>query len=126
MHKFHYNYIGVNYGNSAKLLFKDTDSLVYEIKTDDVYEGFYEDKRLFEFSDYPKDRQFYDPVNKNIISEFVGLKSKMYSLVRVDGEVIKKTKSVNKNVVESIRHKEYVDVLFGRGLVRRRMKRIKS
>ena len=59
--------------------------------------NFYEDKRLFEFSDYPKDSRFYDPVDKKvickmkgevrgkIISEFVGLKSKMYSLVMADG-----------------------------------------
>ena len=39
--------------NCAKLLFTDTDSLVYEIKTNDVYEDFYEDKELFDFSDYP-------------------------------------------------------------------------
>ena len=37
----------------AKLLFTDTDSLVYEVKTEDVYEEFYEDKVLFDFSDYP-------------------------------------------------------------------------
>ena len=100
MYEFHYNYIGVKFGSGAKLLFTDTDSLVYEVKTDDVSENFYEDKRLFEFSDYPKDSRFYDPVDKKvickmkgevrgkIISDFVGLKSKMYSLVMADsGEI---------------------------------------
>ena len=38
MYEFHYNYIKINY--SANLLFVDTDSLVYEIKTEDDYEGF--------------------------------------------------------------------------------------
>ena len=67
MHEFHYKYIGIKYSSSAKLLFKDIDSLVYEIKTNDVYEGFYEEKTLFDFSDYPKDSQFYDLVNKKVI-----------------------------------------------------------
>ena len=116
--EFHYKYIGVKHDISAKLLFTDTDSLVYEIETDDVYEDFHGDKSFFGFSDYPKDSRFYDPFNKKvigkmkdevrgrIISEFIGLKSKMYSLVTVDSEGIKKTKSVNKTVVESIRHKK--------------------
>ena len=53
MYGFYYKYIKSK--NSAKLLFTDTDSLVYEIKTEDVYENFYEDKDLFDFGDYPQD-----------------------------------------------------------------------
>ena len=80
---FHYKYIKSKFG--AKLLFSHTDSLVYEIKTEDVYEDFYQDKNLFDFSDYPLDSKLFDPVNKKvkgkmkdefkkkIISEFVGL-----------------------------------------------------
>ena len=52
---------------SANLLFKDTASLVYEIKTDDNYEDFYEDKNLFDFSDYPQDSKFFDPVKKKVL-----------------------------------------------------------
>ena len=51
MYEFHYKYIKRKY--NAKLLLTDTDILVYEIKTDDVYENFYEGKNLFDFSDYP-------------------------------------------------------------------------
>ena len=50
----------------------------------------------------------------------------MHSLVIVDNEGIKKGKDVSKNVAKRIRHKEFVDVLFGRGLVRHRMERIQS
>ena len=49
MYDFSYNYINRKY--DPKLLFTDTDSLVYEIKTNDVYEDFYKDKDLFDFSD---------------------------------------------------------------------------
>ena len=102
MYEFHYKYIKSKF--DAKLLFTDTDSLVYDIKTEDVYEDFYRDKILFDFSDYPLDSMFFDSVNKKvigkmkdefqgkIISEFVGLKSKMYSLIAVEDEEVKKAK----------------------------------
>ena len=38
MYDFHYNTIKKQYGDRSKLLFTDTDSLTYEIKTDDIYE----------------------------------------------------------------------------------------
>lgn len=47
-------------------------------------------------------------------------------MVIVDDKEIKKTKGVNKNIVDKIRHKEYSDVLFGRGLMRHNMERIQS
>ena len=51
MYKFHYEYMKNKF--DAKLLFTDTDSLVYEIKGEDVYDVSYSDKHLFEFSNYP-------------------------------------------------------------------------
>ena len=95
-YEFHYNYIKTKYKN-IRIVLTDTDSLVYEIETIDVYEDFYKDKYLH-FSDYPKDSKFFYLSNKTvvgkmndefkgkIISEFVGLKSKMYSLIDVDNE----------------------------------------
>ena len=72
---------------------------------------------MFDFSDYPLNSKFFDSVNKKfigkmklvirIISEFVGLKSKMYSLISVDDKEVTKAKGVNKK----IKHKEF-DVLF--------------
>ena len=64
MYEFHYKYIKSKF--DAKLLFTDTDSLVYETKTEDVYEGFYQDKNLLDFSDYPFDSKFFDPINKKV------------------------------------------------------------
>ena len=63
-----------------------------------------------------------------IISDFVGLKSRMYSLVSVDGKKNKKAKTVNRNVVKNTRHKEFgfVNVLSNKKLIRHRMKKIQS
>ena len=90
---------------------------------------------MFNFSDYPHSK-FFDPVNKKvigkmkdefkekIISEFVGLKSKMYSLTAVDNQEIKKAKGVNINVLKNIRHKEFVVLL--KKIIRHKMKIIQS
>ena len=51
-----------------------------------------------------------DEYKRKIISAFVGLKSKMHSLVTVGNEEIKKAKRVNTNVVKNIRYREYIDV----------------
>ena len=110
-------------------MFTDTDSLVYEIKTEDVSEDLYQDKNLFDFSYYPLDSKFFDPVNKKaigkmkdesegkIISEFIELKSKMCLLISVYDEETTKAKGVNKK----IRHKE---VLFNKKVITHNMKRI--
>ena len=52
-------------------------------------------------------RKMKDEFKENIISEFVGLNSKVYSLIVRDGEEIKKAKGVNKNVVKNERQKEF-------------------
>ena len=54
------------------------------------------------------------------INEFIGLNSKMYSLISVDDEEVTKAKGVNKK----IRHKEFVDVLFNKEVIRHNMKMI--
>ena len=88
MYDFHYIFIKKNF--DAKLLFTDTDSLTYEIKSKNVYEELFKWKDLFEFSNYTKDSKFFVETNKKVIGkmkdefggvilvEFVGLKSKMY------------------------------------------------
>ena len=63
MFDFHNNFIKNNI--DAELLFTDTDSLAYEIKSEDVYKEFYKWKDLFDFSNYSKDSIFYDDTNKN-------------------------------------------------------------
>ena len=92
---------------SAELLFTDTDSLTYEIKSENVYKEFYKWKYLFDFSIYSKNSTFNDDTNKKvigkmkdeyggvIIDEFVGLKSKMYSIKKINSSESSTTEGVN-------------------------------
>ena len=78
------------------MLFTDTDSPAFEIKSENVYEEFFRWKDLFDFSNYPKDSNILNETNNKIIGkmkdefggaiveEFVGLKSKMYSVKKND------------------------------------------
>ena len=52
MYEFHCDYIKNKYRNNSKLLFTDTDSLMYEIKTEDVYEAFSSNNEMFDFIIY--------------------------------------------------------------------------
>ena len=77
------------------MLFTDIDSLTYEVKSENVYEEFSKRKDLFHFSNYSKDSRFFNETNKKVIGkmkdefggviviEFVGLKSKMYSIKKL-------------------------------------------
>ena len=89
-----------------------------------MYEDFYADKHLFHFSGYEKEDPIYndenkkvigkmkEELNREIIEEFVGLRSKMYSL-KTKKEEMKKAKGVKKNVVKkNINHQDYADCLF--------------
>ena len=119
MYQFHYDYVLKTF-NSVKLLFTDTASLVYETKNSDAYDQCFKDKHLFDFSGYSKDPIYYDSLNKKVLEkmkdnlngvkivEFVGLKSKVYSLIADNDKEVNKAKGVNLK----LRQNEYVDVLF--------------
>ena len=120
MYDFHYKYIKPMYKDKAKLLFTDTDSLMYEIETEDFYKDISGDvKDRFDTSDYPENHpsgiptginkkvlgMFKDEATGKIIKEFVGLRAKLYSYKMFEGEESKKCK---KQVVEkSITHEDY-------------------
>ena len=83
---------------------------VYEIKNGNVYDQCFKEKHLFDFSGYPRDSIYSDGSNKKVlgkmkdelngdkIDEFVGLKSKMYSLISSNGKEINKVKGINKKL----------------------------
>ena len=138
MYDFHYNYILKKYPE-AQLLFTDTDSLTYHIKTEDIYSDFLQDRELFDNSDYPSDSKFYFSENKTVIGkfkdetagvpikEFIGLKSKMYSISLDNEKNSKKAKGVKKNVIrKGISHGDYLDVLHQSKVMHHRMKTIRS
>ena len=70
MYDFHYNYIKKKYGDRAKLLFTDTESLTYEIEAYELYHDFWYDKDKFDNSDYPVNSPYYDKTNKKVFGKF--------------------------------------------------------
>ena len=64
MYGFYYDVIKKRYGNNVNMCYTDTDSLILNIRTDDVYEDFRAMKEYFDFSSYPKNHICYDPSNK--------------------------------------------------------------
>ena len=72
MYKFHYNHIENKSGNNSRLLFTHTDSLMYENKTEDVYEDFSKDKEMFDFSNYFTKSKHYNDSNKLAVGKVKG------------------------------------------------------
>ncbi len=68
MYKFHYEYVKPKWENRAELLFTDTDSLCYKLKTNDFYKDISEDTGVwFDTSGYEKDHALYSAENKKKI-----------------------------------------------------------
>ena len=136
---FHYNYMVPKYGDDAELLYTDTDSFVYFIKTDDLYQDMYDNKEFFDLSDV-KIKKFHDKTNKKTLGkmkcetgmipiiEFCANGPKSYSIiidkfqkfVNSDGitcnsdklENKKTCKGVQRSVLkDSITHADYVNTL---------------
>ena len=139
MYDFHYNYIKMEYGDRAELLFTDTDSLTYEIEAEDVYQDFWNDKDIFDNSDYPENSAYYDKTNKKVIGkfkheaastpvvEFVGLRSKMYSHIKNDEKGGKTAKGIKKNVIKNyIKHEDYKKGLLNNKQLHHKMETVRS
>ena len=137
MYEFHYDYIKNKYGNNSRLLFTDTDSLMYEIKTEDVYKDLSNGKEMFDFSNYSTRSKYYNS-NKLVVGKmkdetagfaikaFAGLKPKMYLWLVHDNSEHKKAKGINKNVVATISRNEYKYVLLNKKCLRHSLNRIQS
>ena len=124
MYDFYYNKLLKQYGKNVDLLYTDTDSLLLEIKTENVYKDMEENIEEYDTSDFPEDHFLHNTKNKIVlgkmkdecagrpIAEYVGLRPKMYSILEASGKNIKKAKGVKKTVVKNqLRHKQYKEVL---------------
>ena len=69
MYDWYYNKLKKKYGKNCTLLYTDTDSLLVDIKTKDVYKDMSETKDEYDFSDYPIDHPLYDETNKKVIGK---------------------------------------------------------
>lgn len=129
MYSFHYEVMKAHFGNSLQLLYTDTDSLLYEVNHPHVYKELGKLSSFFDFSNYPTAHHlhstngmrrpglFKDEAGGRIITEFVGLRSKMYSF-KVDGEggrveENKTAKGVKASVIKrQLHHEDYKNCLF--------------
>lgn len=125
VYDFHYSYMISTFKNACKLLYTDTDSLIYEVKCDDIYAIIKRDIERFDTSDYPVNNVYGIPLenkkivglmkdecNGNVMLKFAGLRSKMYSIEVKNNKSFKKAKGVNTAVVEkTITFQHYVECL---------------
>ena len=98
VYRYYYDVLKPMYGEKVKLAYTDTDSFVIHIETQDLYEDLKQIEDYMDFSDYPTDHpnynttntqvlgKFKDEMNGNIITEFIGLKPKMYAMKVEDGK----------------------------------------
>jgi len=143
VYNFHYNYMGKKYGNYCGLLNIDTDGLVYEICTQDVYKDLKEDQAIFDFSDYPNNhflfsnlnkkvpRKVKDEKNSKIILSFASPKAKMLSLeIMNDDSKIdthKRAKGIKKHVINNeLTHMDYLNVVLNQVLTYSKMNSFRS
>ena len=114
-YEFHYKYIKPKYGMNLWLCYIDTDSLVYDIKTDDFHEDITGDvKSRFDMSNYNHSRVhplpigvnkkvigfMTDELSRRIITKFAALRLKLYAFKMLSGSRDKKCKEVKKCVMK--------------------------
>ena len=139
MYDWCYNTIKRKYGRNCTLLNTDTDSLLVDLKTSDVYADIESMKTHYDCSDYPKNHPLYREQNKNVIgkfkdecsgtsiAEYVGLRPKMYSSLRADEQLIKKAKDVKKYVTTKQNNfSNYKDALFNQKTYSHEMNMLRS
>jgi hypothetical protein len=125
MYDFHYEHFKKWYPG-ANLLFTDTDSLVYHIFTDDLYADLAAHREYFDFSGYPNDHLLFSNDNKmvvgkmkdesagGIITEYVGLRPKMYSYTTLPEnedeppKEAKRAKGIQKAAITDLHHANYL------------------
>ena len=134
MYDFCYNQLRGQYGDRCQLLYTDTDSLLLEVQSEDVFRNMASHAELYNTSDYSPEHPLHSTANKKVlgkmkdecaarpIAEYVGLRSKIYCVLEASGGNIRKAKGIKKTVVgRHIRHKQYKEALFGKQTFRHGM-----
>lgn len=126
IYDFHYNYIQPTFNSHAKLLYTDTDSLLYQFIESNIYDFIKRDSHKFDTSDYPTNNIFGIPLlNKKkiglmkdeckgkIITEFVGLRAKLYTFKLLGEKKEKKrAKGIKGATLKTITFDDYKKCLF--------------
>ena len=140
MYEFCYDYMKPKYGDNVKLCYKDTDSFIMNIKTEDFYKDIANDvEKRFDTSNYEVDRPLPTGKNKKvtglmkdelggkIITEFVALRPKTYSYLTDDCKEDKKAKGTKKCVIKRVtKFNDYEDCLLNDKVVLKSQQRFKS
>ena len=141
IYDFHYRYILPKFGKKQKLLFTDTDSLCYEIETDDFFKDIADDVGgMFDTSNFDMNHSsgiqgknkkvpgmMKDEAGGKIIEGFVGLRAKLYCYKMFEGKEEKKCKGIKKGVIKKqISFDDYVECLFSKKTQMRKMNVIRS
>lgn len=138
LYRFHYDFIKKKYNENAKLCYTDTDSLLYDIVTPDFYEDLRNDNRDFDTSNYNEDNPygilrlnakipglFKDELGGSVITEFVGLRAKLYCLKSIKTS-INKAKGVSRPITKRLKISDYYKTLHTKKILSHNMNMIKS
>ena len=137
LYEFHYNEMKPNFGEGFKVVYKDTDSLLYRIDTDDFYSDMESFKHLFDLSDYPQNHKLFDSTNKKvpltmkgelndqIMLEATCFRSKLCS-IKYESGIKRSAKGIQKCVKKNLHHDLFNDVLSSRGNIRKNVTQIHS
>lgn len=125
MYEFYYSQIKPKYKEDVEMMYTDTDSMILEVNTEDFYADMLKTLDQYDTSDYPEPNKFNiprvnkkvpglfkDELNGEILTEFVGLRSKMYCVKSEGVEKMKKAKGVKKYVLKkSITFEHYMNCI---------------
>lgn len=116
MYEFHYDFIMKHFNEkNCKILYTDTDSFLYEFKgkDNDPYKFIRKHSDKFDTSDFAENNPFgierlnnkvlglmKDELSGEIIVEFIGLRAKMYVILTLIDNIIKRAKGVKKYVLD--------------------------